>query len=61
MAVSQDQYELPVAVADSERELEHMLNLRKGTVASHISFFKSGRVKRQKYFRIEINDEEDMA
>lgn len=58
LAVSQDRYELPVAVADSERELECMLNLGKGTVASHISFFKSGRLKKQKYFRIEINDEE---
>lgn len=61
LAVSQDRYELPVAVADSERELERMLNLGKGTVTSHISLFKSGRLKKQKYFRIEIDDKEDMA
>lgn len=56
MAVSQDQYELPIAVADSEREIERMLNLGKGTVATHISLFQSGKLKKQKYFRVEIDD-----
>ncbi len=58
MAVSQDRYELPIAVADSEREIERMLNLGKGTVATHISLIQSGKLKKQKYFRVEINDEE---
>lgn len=56
LAVSKDKYELPIAVADSPYELDKMLGLGKGTVLSHISFIKSGRLKRQKYFRVEVED-----
>lgn len=58
LAVSLDRYELPIAVADSARELEQMLGLGRGTVVSHISKVKQGRLKKQKYFRVEIEEEE---
>lgn len=60
LAVSADKYELPTAVADSGYELERMLGLRRGSVACHISYAKYGRVKRQRYFKIVIDDEEEV-
>ena len=60
LAVSPDRYGLPIAVADSARELERMLGLGRGTVISHISKVRQGGLKKQKYFRIEIDDEEEL-
>lgn len=41
-------------------ELERLLGLGRGTVVSHISKVRQGRLKKQKYFKIEINDEEEL-
>ena len=60
LAVSPDRYGLPIAVADSGRELERILGLGKRTVTSHISKVKHGTLKKQKYFKIEIDDEEEL-
>lgn len=60
LAVSADKYEFPIAVADSARELERMLGLGRGTVISHISKVRQGGLKKQKYLRIEIDDEEEL-
>lgn len=60
LAVSADKYELPIAVADSACELGRMLGLGRGTVISHISKVRQGGLKKQKYFRIEIDDEEEL-
>ena len=60
LAVSADKYELPIAVADSARELERILGLGKGTVTSHISKVRHGTLRKQKYFKIEIDDEEEL-
>jgi hypothetical protein len=49
-----------IAVADSARELGRMLGLGRGTVISHISKVRQGGLKKQKYFRIEIDDEEEL-
>lgn len=57
LAVSEDEYELPIAVAGSAQELERLLGLGKGTVSSHISHAKSRKRKRQRYFKIEIEEE----
>lgn len=57
LAVSKDKYELPIAVADGAEELSRMLGLAENTVSTHISLIKSGKLKRQKYFRVEVEDE----
>ena len=61
MAVSQDKYELPTAVADTARELGRMIGVKENTILTHISLIKKGQLKRQKYFRIEIEEERDEA
>ena len=60
LAVSADKYELPIAVADSARELERILGLGKRTVTSRISRVRHGTLRKQKYFKIEIDDEEEL-
>jgi hypothetical protein len=60
LAVSPDRYGLPIAVADSARELERMLGLGRGTVISHISKVRHGTLRKQKYLKIEIDDEEEL-
>ena len=60
LAVSPDRYGLPIAVADSARELERMLGLGRGTVVSHISKVRHGTLRKQKYLKIEIDDEEEL-
>ena len=60
LAVSPDRYGLPIAVADSARELERMLGLGRGTVISHISKVRHGTRRKQKYLKIGIDDEEEL-
>lgn len=57
LAVSQDKYELPIAVAGSEEELCRILKLKPGAVNMHISRAQNGKLKKQKYFRVEVNDD----
>ena len=60
LAVSTDKYELPIAVAGSAFELERLLGLGRGTVISHISKVRHGTLRKQKYLKIEIDDEEEL-
>lgn len=59
MAVSRDKYELPVAVAESVNELARMLGINEGTIYNHISLVGKNRIRKQKYFRIEVEEESD--
>jgi len=47
--VSNDKYELPLAVADSVKELAEMTNKTSGTIYSAISHVKSGALKHSIY------------
>lgn len=58
MEVTQDEYELPVAIADNAHQLAIMRNVSVNTIYSAISHEKSGAYKRSRYKRIVI-DEED--
>lgn len=57
IAVSQDKYELPIAVADTAAGLSKMLGLDERTVACHLSLVKRGKIKKQKYFKVEVDDD----
>ena len=61
MKVSKDEYELPLAVADSLAELAKMLNVSRYTIASSYCRYARGE-KWSCYRKIEIEDEkENMA
>lgn len=54
--VTDDKYELPIAVADSAGELAKMLGVKKNTVLTKISHGRQGI--RTTYHRVEIDDTE---
>ena len=56
MEVTQDEYELPVAIADSAGQLAEMRGTTKATIFSLISHEKAG-VCKSKFKRIEIEDD----
>lgn len=50
---------LYLVVAESPHELGQMVGVSRNAILSHISHAKSGTIKQQRYFRIEIDDEEE--
>lgn len=59
MEVTRDEYELPVAVADSAKELAQIVGKNRGSILSQISHEKSGKVKRSIYKRVKIDGDEE--
>ena len=57
MKVTKDEYELPVAVADSLAELARMLGIKPQSIYDSMSHVKS-RGSWSPYIRVEIGDEE---
>ena len=54
MAVEPDEYELPIAVADTARELGEMLGTTKGNVETNAKTKCSGTISGRKFVKIEI-------
>ena len=59
MMVSFDEYELPLAVAESATELAEMVGANRKTIMSAVSHVRHGRQKRSVYVKVEIDDTED--
>ena len=55
MLVTKDRYELPLAVADTRKELGEMLGVSPVTIANSITRAKKGGHK-SKYVRVEFPD-----
>lgn len=49
MATTKDKYELPIAVADSPKELATILGLKANTVSVYLSLHKKG------FYKVKIN------
>ena len=58
LLVSNDEFELPMCVADNVRELAAMVGCKPKTISAAISHSKQGK-RRTRYRRILIDDEED--
>lgn len=54
LLVTTDEYELPLMVCDTVRELAERCNTTEGTIYSTISHFEAGRKPRSKFKRVEI-------
>ena len=54
MMVTDDKFELPLAVADSAPELAAMIGRNVNTIYSGISHEQHGRIKRSIYKKVEI-------
>ena len=57
MQVTTDEYELPVAVASSIGELAEITGFTYSQIATRISWFKSGKVKKRQFVKVEVSDE----
>lgn len=56
MKVTMDEYELPVAVADSVRELSEMTGATDNNIRSSYSKYKSGQRKTCQYRKVEVEE-----
>ena len=59
MKVTQDRYELPVAIADTVAELAWKVGVDEHFIRSAISREKHGKIRRSVYKRVEIEEEDD--
>ena len=56
IAVTRDKYQLPMAVAETTEELARLMGVSVGTIRSHLSKVKSGIIKKPKYEKVVIED-----
>lgn len=61
LAIGPPPYELPLAVADSPTELGRMVGAPVDTVRTHICRAMRGEVRRAKYIKVDIGEEDDNA
>ena len=52
LCVEADEYELPLAVADTARELGEMMGTNKHNVETFVSKNSNGRIKVEKYLKV---------
>lgn len=57
MEVTQDKYELPVAVADSAVELSRIVGATVNNIRSSAHHKSHGKQKRSRFVRVEAEDE----
>jgi len=57
LMVSNDRYELPLAVAGSAAELARIVGVNKGFIASHASKVRNGTQKKARFIKVEIDEE----
>lgn len=55
--VTLDEYELPIAVADSCKELADMLGINAMTIYSALRHVRNGTHKRTRYMVIDVEDD----
>ena len=58
IAVTPDEYELPMAVAETIEELARMIGASNSTIRSHLYKVKSGIVKKPRYEKVVIEDDD---
>ena len=61
MAVSQDELSLPVAIADTAKELAKILGTTENNVKSSDSKFKHGVYKNSRYIAVRIDEESERS
>lgn len=57
MMVSKDKYELPLAVADSVRELAEMTGGKENSIRTFITKYEHGAIKNSRYRRVDIDED----
>lgn len=58
MTVSNDKYEYPELMASSAKELAILVGTSVNTIYSSISHYEHGKIKKSKYQRVRVDEEE---
>lgn len=58
MKVTSDEYEFPIAIADTAEGLARQCNVNVNTIYSYISHYNHGRIKHPTYIRCEYEEGE---
>ena len=61
MAVSQDELRLPIAIADTAKELAELLGTTENNVKSSTSKSKHGVYKNSRYIAVRIDEESERS
>ena len=61
MAVSQDELRLPIAIADTAKELAELLGTTENNVKSSASKCKHGVYKNSRYIAVRIDEESERS
>ena len=59
MQITRDEYELPVAVADTAQELADIVGTTKNNVNSCASHVRRGRFKWSRFIRVQVDDDDN--
>ena len=54
MLVSNDEYKLPVIVADTIHELAMKCDVSEGSIKSCLALYRQGKIKNSQYIEIEV-------
>lgn len=57
LMVTTDKYELPLAVADSPRELAKLVGVSCQNIKTSIYLAKCGKIKYSKYIKVEVSND----
>ena len=60
MEITKDEYELPLAIADSVKELGSIIGVKPGLISDSIYQVKTQKIKKKsaRFIRVDIGDEE---
>ena len=61
MAVSKDETRLPIAIADTAKELAELFGTNESNVKSIASKGKHGNIKNPRYIAVRIDEEENIG
>ena len=59
MQVSRDKYELPEIVTDTIQEMAEKSGSTVNCIRSHISHRKAGRLKKDRFIRVEVEEDDE--
>ena len=57
MKVTTDKYELPVAIADSVKELAEKVGVKACSIYSNMSHYKNGAINKSPYVKVVIDND----
>ena len=58
LKVTLDEYQLPLAVADSAAEMAKMCGTSKNSIVSNWNHYKHGRIKNTSYIYVKVDEDE---